>query len=380
VTGELSLSHKRRLSDYPNRRVRERAESLLEKGGEAINSDRQQVLAEFSDLAAAMGDATNGKAVFTKNCATCHKFRGEGATLAPDLTGMAALGKEQLLVHVLDPSRDIEGNYHSYTLLLNDGRVLSGMLAGESATSIELVDAEAKRHAILREDIDELTRSVKSVMPEGFEKQLSRAELSDLLEFLAERTQFVPLDLRRAATISSAESLFGRRDSGRGQLAFEDWGAKEFAGVPFYPIDPQDGRTTNLIMLRGGRRFPQSDSPLPRTVDVPCRVPAKAIHFLSGVSWGGYPMSRNESVSMVVRLRYADGETEEHSLLNGVHFASIMGGTDVTGSQQAFVLGEQQLRYFKIEPKRDQTIDTVELLKGEDQTAPVVMAITAERR
>ena len=85
------------------------------------------------------------------------------------------------MVHILDPSRDVEGNYHSYSVVLSDGRVLSGMLAGESATSIELIDAEAQRRQILREDIDELNRSGKSVMPEGFEKLVSREEFSDLL-------------------------------------------------------------------------------------------------------------------------------------------------------------------------------------------------------
>jgi hypothetical protein len=109
-------------------------------------------------------------------------------------------------------------------------------------------------------------------------------------------------------------------------------------------------------------------------------MPAKAIHLLSGVSVRGFSATKAGSVSMIVRLRYADGVQEEHPLVNGVHFADVQGNTQVEGSQQAFLLGPHQLRYLKIEPKRDTVIDVVELVKGNDETAPIVMAVTAEQR
>jgi putative membrane-bound dehydrogenase-like protein len=376
---ELSLAQRRRLTEYPDRPVRLRASSLLDKVGQAVSADREQVLAEFADVAHATGSADAGKAVYTKHCANCHTIRGEGAAVGPDLTGMSVLGKEELLVHILDPSRDVEGNYHSYTVVLADGRVLSGMLAGESATSIELLDDKAQRQQILRSDIDELTRSGKSVMPEGFEKQLARSELADLLAYVGEPGRFVPLDLRRVATASSAAGLFGWPGSESESLAFADWGTKQYAGVPFYPISPQEGRTLNVVLLRGGgrRRFSRET---PRSVELQCRMPAKAIHLLSGVSVRGFPATKAGSVSMIVRLRYADGDQEEHPLVNGVHFADVQGNTQVEGSQQAFLLGPHQLRYIKIEPKRDAIIEVVELVKGNDETAPIVMAVTAEQR
>jgi putative heme-binding domain-containing protein len=287
-------------------------------------------------------------------------------------------GKQQLLVHILDPNRDVEGNFQAYVAVLADGRVLNGMLSGESATSIDLVDGEGKRRAILREDIDELTRSGKSFMPEGFEKQLSRAQLADVLEFLTQRTQFVPLDLGRVATISSARGMFQTSNSEVERLVFDDWGTKTFSGVPFYPVDPQDGRTRNVIMLHGdlGNVAPK----MPAAVELPCGIAAKAIHFLSGVSGWGFPATKAGSVSMIVRLHYVGGQTEDHEFVNGVHFADYLGQTDVKGSHLAFSLGRQQLRYLKVEPKRSDVIETVELIKGPDQTAPLVAAVTAEQR
>ena len=227
--------------------------------------------------------------------------------MSPDLTGMGVHGKQQLLVHILDPSRDIEGNYQAYILVLADGRVLNGILAGESETSIEFIDGEAKRHPILREEIDELTRTGKSLMPDGFEKQFSRAELSDVLEFLTQRSKFVPLDLRRVATISSVSGMFQTPGSDVERLVFDDWGTKTFAGVPFYPLDPQGGRVRNAIMLHGdlGTVAPT----MPPSVQLPCGFAAKSIHFLSGVSGWGFPATQAGSVSMIVRLHFADGAT-----------------------------------------------------------------------
>ncbi|HEX6960545.1 MAG TPA: c-type cytochrome, partial [Lacipirellula sp.] len=352
--------------------------ALLAQSRESISEDRQYVLDELADVARDAGDAVSGKAVFTKNCAICHKLRGEGASVGPDLSGMAVHGKDQLLVHILDPNRDVEGNFVTYTALTADGLVISGMLAGESRTSIELVDAEGKRHAVLREDIEELTRSDASLMPEGFEKQLSREQLADLLAYITDTGGFMPLDITRVATVSSHGGMFYSRESRAERLVFDDWGPKTVDGVPFYPIDPQNGRIRNVIMLRGPRGAVAPT--MPGSVEVKCGAPAKAIHFLSGVSGWGFPYTSAGSVSMIVRLRYADGQTEDHELKNGVHFADYNGHQEVEGSKLAFHLGRQQVRYFKIEPLRAEPIESIQLIKGDDETAPLVMAITAEPR
>ena len=82
---------------------------------------------------------------------------------------------------------------------------------------------------------------------------------------------------------------------------------------------------------------------------------------------------------MVVRLHYAGGESEDHPLVNGVHFADYERHTDVAGSQLAFNLGRHQVRYIRIEPKRGEPIKSIELVKGPDATAPIVMSVTVEQ-
>ena len=107
---------------------------------------------------------------------------------------------------------------------------------------------------------------------------------------------------------------------------------------------------------------------------------AKAVHFLSGVSGWGYPYSEKGSVSMTVRLHYEDGKTEDHDLKNGEEVADYIRRVDVPGSKFAFALRGQQLRYLAIYPKREEKIKEIELRKGADATAPVVMAVTVETR
>ena len=264
-----------------------------------------------------------------------------------------------------------------YTVATLDGRVINGLLATETRTTVELLDAEGKRQVVLREEIDEMKASKQSLMPEGFEKQITPAQLNDLLAFLTNRGKYLPLDLRKAATIVSTKGMFYDADSPIERLVFPDWSPKTVDGVPFLLVDPQGSRVPNVVLLNG----PNGEFPprMPRSVELPCHAPAKAIHFLSGVSGWGFPGGRPGSVSMIVRLHYADGTTEDHPLRNGQEFADYIRVIDVPGSKLAFRLrGGQQLRYLAIRPEKPAVIDRIELVKGADETAPVVVAITLE--
>ncbi len=373
---DLSLDQRRALSDHPDKPIRKRAEELLAAGGVLPNPDRRKVLDELLPLASQTGDAMRGKQVFIKQCAKCHVHGSEGTRIGPDLTGMAVHPKAELLENILDPSRGVEGNFRVFTVATTAGQVLTGLLGSESKTAIELFDAEGKKHSVLREDIDELVASPKSLMPEGFEKQVTPEELVDLLEFLTQRGKYLPLPLEKVATSVSTRGLFQQLDLDVERMMFAEWSPKQFGEVPFLLIDPREGRVANAIVLHS----PQGklSASMPRSVKIPCHAPAKAIHLLGGVSGWGHPGGEKGSVSMIVRLHYADGSTEDHELANGVHLADFIRRVDVPESTFAFDLGGRQLRYLSVTPKRQDPIDSIELLKGPDATAPVVMAVTVE--
>jgi hypothetical protein len=119
---------------------------------------------------------------------------------------------------------------------------------------------------------------------------------------------------------------------------------------------------------------------MPKSVKLPCNSAARAIHLLSGVSGWGFPIGEKGSVSMIVRLHFADGQTEDHPLKNGEHFADYIRRVDVPASQFAYDLRGRQIRYLAVRPQRGDLITEIELVKGADRSAPVVMAITVEAR
>ncbi|MBX6311879.1 MAG: ThuA domain-containing protein [Isosphaeraceae bacterium] len=374
---DLGAEQAQRLASLSDQALARRARSLLDRGGQLPSPDRQKVLAELLPLTEKTGDPAKGREVFQKNCAQCHRLGDLGAKIGPDLTGFFVHPKAKILTEIIDPNRSVEGNYRQYTVATTSGTVYSGLLASETKTAIELVDSEAKRHVILRDDIDEIIASTKSLMPEGLEKQIQPEEFVDLLEFLTAKGKFLPLPLDKAATIVSTRGMFHSKDARAERLIFSDWGPKTVAGIPFRLIDPQGDRVPNVILLHG----PNGTLPptMPRSVRVPCNAPAQAIHLLSGVSGWGYPNGREGTVSMIVRLHYQDGTSEDHPLLNGVHFADYIRRVDVPGSQLAFLLRNQQVRYLAIRPKRTkEPIREIEFVKGEDQSAPIVVAVTVE--
>ena len=58
------------------------------------------------------------------------------------------------------------------------------MIAAETGASLTLRRAEGKQDVIRRADIAELVSSGKSLMPEGFEKELSPEQIRDIIAFV----------------------------------------------------------------------------------------------------------------------------------------------------------------------------------------------------
>jgi putative membrane-bound dehydrogenase-like protein len=373
---DLLLDQRSALAAHPDKKLAARAKKLLAASGGLPNADREVVIKQYHAASDTKGDAAAGKLLFKANCAKCHKHSGEGETIGPDLTGMNVHPKHELLTQILDPSRSVEANFRVYQVETSDGLVRTGLLAAESQTTIELVDTEAKKIAIRRDEIESLTAGTKSLMPEGFEKQLTVAQMTDVLEFLAQRGKYVPLPLAKAATIVSTHGMFYDENNRGEALDLGDWKPRVIEGIPFMFVDPAGGKTNNVVLLNGPQgKFPPT---MPKSVTIPCAGPAKAIHLLGGVSGWGHPGGKVGDVSLVVRLHYADGQTEEHELKNGVHLADYIRRVDVPESKFALDIRGRQLRLVSVKPKRAEPIKEIELVKGRDQTAPLVIAVTAE--
>lgn len=377
LMADLSADQRSRLTSHPDRQIRRNAQRLMKAGGVAVNNDRAKLVKAKMSLTKQTGDVAAGKIVFTKNCASCHIFKGEGKIVGPNLNGMSVHPKAELLTHILDPNRSVEANYRQYTVVTLDGLVVSGLLAAESLTTIEVIDSQGKKQTILREEIEELLPSKKSVMPVGLEQTIDDQGMVDLLEYLTDSERFVPLGLDSVANVVTTQGMFYDRNSKLERLNLQKWGLQEVDGVPFSLIDPLGAKRSNAIMLHGpvGPFAPKQ----PKLVEVRCRTAASMIHLLGGVGGWAAQQPGTAGVSMIVRLNYSDGQSEDHPLVNGQHIADYIKLCEVPKSKLAFrTKSGGQVRSIEIKPKRTQSIDTIQLIKPEHRSAPIVMAITVE--
>src|SRR5262249_46472985 len=144
------------------------------------------------NLRAAKGDAGGGQQVFLRpraGGATCHKIKGEGGELGigPALDGVAVkMSREALLAKILRPSQSILGQYYAWTIETKNGVISTGIIAEESPDRLVIKDLQGKTTTIGKQDIVERIRSDVSPMPELLIGELSRQDLADLLNYLAE--------------------------------------------------------------------------------------------------------------------------------------------------------------------------------------------------
>src|SRR5262249_40292108 len=156
--------------------------------GSLKSSTPEEKLAEIrrlnNDLNARGGGLSNGKALFRKHCATCHRLFNEGSQVGPDLTHLNRKNREYLLLSIVDPSAMIRKEYLSYLVHTTDGLVLNGLIAEQTANTVTLLGAKNERTRIPREKIELMEESPVSLMPENLLKELNPDQVRDLFSYL----------------------------------------------------------------------------------------------------------------------------------------------------------------------------------------------------
>ena len=161
--------------------LRQRAETLL---GSASAENREEVLRAHQDVFSIKGDPASGKSVFATVCIACHVAEGIGQPVGPDLAALTDRSPESMLVAILDPNRAIEDKFLNYTLTTQGGDSIFGLIADEGANSVSIRQADGTARSVPRQDISSMASTGVSLMPEGFEKILTKPQLADLLAYL----------------------------------------------------------------------------------------------------------------------------------------------------------------------------------------------------
>ncbi|MBI82351.1 MAG: hypothetical protein CMJ81_04070 [Planctomycetaceae bacterium] len=135
------------------------------------------------------GDALRGQRLFmrkdTLSCLSCHRYQQRGYDVGPDLKSMKAdTTSDQILENLLNPSKKIDEKFEAYTIVTFAGQIFAGLLEERTDDFVTLKQAGGKQVRIASEDIDELIRQNKSLMPDQVLKDLTAQQAADLLAFL----------------------------------------------------------------------------------------------------------------------------------------------------------------------------------------------------
>jgi putative heme-binding domain-containing protein len=182
LTNQLEPSRLEQLRKHPDPALRRRATAVL---ADQVTPDRQRVVEAYRAALALNADVARGRAAFRKNCATCHRLENEGYEVGPDLLS-AIRGKsgDYLLIAILDPSREVDPRYLNYLVTTKKGQTLTGLIAAETAASVTLRRGDRAEDTILRDQIETIETTAKSVMPDGLEMQLSKQDIADVIAYL----------------------------------------------------------------------------------------------------------------------------------------------------------------------------------------------------
>ena len=172
------------LAGFPDT-VKKAAEPLLaqQKAEEEV---RVAKLLELEPLVSS-GDVGRGRRIFFGDkvaCYTCHAIGDEGGNLGPDLTTVGLIRSGHDIVEsVLFPSASLVQDFETY-LVETEWESYDGVIARQDGESITFRTGVGEETHVNRDEIQSMTLSPISKMPEGLDTALTREEMVDLLTFL----------------------------------------------------------------------------------------------------------------------------------------------------------------------------------------------------
>jgi putative heme-binding domain-containing protein len=130
------------------------------------------------------GDPYVGKKLFTARCANCHTLHAKGGNVGPDLTPFKRDDVPHLLLHIINPNAEIREGYESSVINTESGRTLTGIVIEKDARVVVLRTSDGQRVVLPKDDIESMSVTGISLMPEGLLQGLSDQEVRDLFAYL----------------------------------------------------------------------------------------------------------------------------------------------------------------------------------------------------
>ena len=176
----------RQLTDNASPSVTAAARPVLAKLEAGLADQRAKLETLLAELP--KGDVRRGQQVFNGSkavCLTCHQMGYVGGKTGPDLTRIGGTrGERDLLEAIVYPSASFVRSYEPVTATTLDGRTVNGVLRRDDAAGLVVAVSATEEVRIPRAELESLRPGTVSLMPAGFDQQLTRQELADLVAFL----------------------------------------------------------------------------------------------------------------------------------------------------------------------------------------------------
>src|SRR5215813_509559 len=163
------------------------------------DAEAWQILAYLRTLAAPAptdpprGDAMNGERIFRANCAGCHRVKGVGGRLGPDLSRIGvSRSREAVRSRIRRGAEGFGTGYEPVTLTLPSGPPIQGVKKNEDLFSVQIMDTRERIQGYEKDKMRSVKDDTQSAMPIFGPDRLNDNDLDDLLRYLGTLRGFDP--------------------------------------------------------------------------------------------------------------------------------------------------------------------------------------------
>ncbi|MCC7475754.1 MAG: HEAT repeat domain-containing protein [Pirellulales bacterium] len=167
-------------STFPNERPAE-----LPKEAQPNKWSYEELLAFLESPQGKLGSPNRGSQVFKEGqCASCHRFRGQGESIGPDLTAVAQrFQRKEILESIVYPNQVVSDQYASQVVTAG-GKTYVGIVAKAADGSLTILQSDANKVQLRADEVEDVQPSKTSAMPEGLANRLTLEQMADLFALL----------------------------------------------------------------------------------------------------------------------------------------------------------------------------------------------------
>ncbi|MHB1179366.1 MAG: PVC-type heme-binding CxxCH protein [Daejeonella sp.] len=182
ILSELPV--KERLAANINSVQQQQLDQLAVGKASESESRKQLIIARLAEFNPESVTVESGKAMFIQNCSMCHQIKGNGGMIGPQLDGIGNWGQKALTEKVLDPNRNISQAFRTYTITLNNGKILTGLYRREEGEVLVFANPGGQEFSVPKNEIKERKASQYTLMPDHFSKTIAKKDFDALLKYL----------------------------------------------------------------------------------------------------------------------------------------------------------------------------------------------------